>query len=384
MLPGRVEIAKSLANISNILDKELVGYQCGVGAFGDDVEYICGGYCVTVPMKKSSDNKYSKCLRIWYNDLPDMKKRSALVSKALRLSKLPYFLDYEYLEQAVKVNGNFLAGIRMDWEDEPTVTLRDFLRNGATADQLKKLYRNFFRMCYDMKRCGFAHGDLSSGNILVKPDTSILLVDYDSMYVPGMHYNQQIEGTEGYQHPRRKNEILKAGPNNDNFSQIIIYVQLLAFAKQPILCKQIDDNALLFNGNDLASSKVFRSSSPYKTLYALKDNDIIFYLDEVAKAIDQPLDEVKSLCDLTPPSAYKPEPPKPVETRYRIEPIYIEPAKPNGSERPKPSPSPMDIPGEYCAYCQYKIAEYCKTHKVVDSSVKFCPNCGKERKTYRL
>lgn len=36
---------------------------------------------------------------------------------------------------------------------------------------------------------------------------------------------------------------------------------------------------------------------------------------------------------------------------------------------------PQDIPGEYCAYCQYKIA---------DSSVKFCPNCGNKRITYRL
>lgn len=47
-------------------------------------------------------------------------------------------------------------------------------------------------------------------------------------------------------------------------------------------------------------------------------------------------------------------------------------------------PVPQDIPGEYCAYCQYKIAEYCKTHEVVDSSVKFCPNCGNKRITYRL
>lgn len=336
MLPGKVEIVRALVDISNILDKKLVGYQCGVGAFGDDVEYICGGYCITVPMRKGNEDKYSKCLRIWHNDLPNMKNRSALVSKALRMSKLPYFLDYEYLEQAVKVNGNILAGIRMDWEDEPTVTLRDFLRNGPTTDQLKKIAQNFSQMCYDMKCCGFAHGDLSSTNILVKPDTNLLLIDYDSMYVPGMNYNQQIAGTEGYQHPRREKDVVKAGRNNDNFSQLIIYVQLLAFVKQPRLCKRIDDKALLFNVDDLVSSEAFRSSYYYKTLYALRDNNIVFYLNEVAKAIDMPLEDVRSLVDL-----------------INSEPLAL-----------------LAVKAKYCGKCG------CHFNNQTDN---FCPMCGTKR-----
>ena len=391
MLPGRDEIARALVNISNILDKELVGYCCKVGGpFGDSAEFRPGGYCVTVPMRKSNDSKFSKCLRIWYNELPNIKERSDLVSKALRKSKLPYFLDYEYLERAVRVNGMVLAGIRMDWENEPTVTLCVFLHNGPTIDQLKKLAQNFLQMCYDMNRCSFAHGDLSSENMLVKPDNSILLIDYDSMYVPGMHYNQQIAGTEGYQHPRRKKEIIKAGPNNDNFSQIIIYVQLLAFAKQPSLCKQIDSKALLFKENDLISSTVFRSSPYFKTLYALRDNDIEFYLDEVAKAIDQPLDEVKSLCELTPPSKNRQsESPKPVDDKYRRERVDTlntqqrvskEPKKVDGKYRyeiPKSLHIPVGKKGERCVFCNFIISNgYPQANN--------CPNCGAPRVTYKI
>lgn len=398
MLPGIDQIVKALANISNFLDKELVGYCCKAGGpFGDSVEYIPGGCCVTVRMRKNNDSKYSKCLRIWHKDLPDMKERSDLVSEALQSSKLKYFLwkDYKYLKQAVKVNGNALAGIWMDWEDKPTVTLCDFLQNGPTIDQLKKLAQNFLQMCYDLNRYSFAHGDLSSNNILVKSDTHLLLIDYDSMYVPSLSndpkriYYQYIAGTAGYQHPKRTMGI-KAGPNNDNFSQIIIYVQLLAFAKQPSLCKQIDNKALLFNGKDLTSSTVFRSSPYFKTLYALRDNDIEFYLDEVAKAIDQPLDEVKSLCELTPPSKNRQsESPKPVDDKYRRERVDTlntqqrvskEPKKVDGKYRyeiPKSLHIPVGKKGERCVFCNFIISNgYPQANN--------CPNCGAPRVTYKI
>lgn len=39
--------------------------------------------------------------------------------------------------------------------------------------------------------------------------------------------------------------------------------------------------------------------------------------------------------------------------------------------------SSIDIPGEYCAYCKFKIADGYP-------DAKFCPNCGKPRVTYRL
>lgn len=300
MAASDVEIIKAFTDKSNILDRFLADYQCETGMFGDDVLSYNGGFCVTVPMKRANEAEFSKCLRIWYANLSHMKERSNLVSIALRSSSLSYFVDYEYIDQALRVGGVAVPGIRMDWLAKAT-TLRDFLlKQSPTAQQLKKLADNFYRMCADLNRAGFAHGDLSSSNILINPDMSLKLIDYDSMYVPSMGngYKQQIVGTDGYQHPQRSRVALTAGKNNDYFSQQVIYAQLLAFALRPQLCSQVSDRELLFNSNDLASPQAFRASSHYRLLSSLNDRDVQFYLDELEKAIGLPINQVRSVCDL--------------------------------------------------------------------------------------
>ena len=308
------EIIKAFTNHNNILDKLLSGYHCEIGIFGDDVEFYNGGFCVTVPMKKGNDTDFSKCLRIWHRNLSQMKERSSLVTEALRSSQLSYFVDYEYIDQALLVEGKAVPGIRMDWMAKST-TLRDFLlTQKPTTQQLRKIANNFYQMCYDLNKAGFAHGDLSSSNILVNPDMSLMLIDYDSMYVPSMEdrFVQEIAGTDGYQHPQRYGGI-KAGSRNDFFSQQVIYVQLLAFALRPHLCNQVSDKELLFTSSDLASPQAFRSSAHYRLLSSLDDTDVQFYLDELEKTIGQPIDQVCSVCDLFG----REEPPKPARVMFR-------------------------------------------------------------------
>ena len=309
------DIIKAFTNTSNILDASLSGYHCVTGIFGDDVEFYDGGFCVTVPMKKDNEASFSKCLRIWHRNLSNMKERSNLVSQALRNSPLRhrYFVDYEYLDRALNVGGEEVPGIRMDWVAEPTTTLRKFLLGNPTAKQLKQLAENFYQMCEDMNGAGFAHGDLSSSNILVNPDMSLILIDYDSMYVPSMknRFRQEIAGTNGYQHPERARGVMAAS-NNDYFSQQVIYVQLLAFALRPQLCSQVSDKELLFTTGDLANPQAFRSSAHYRTLSSIGDSEVQLYLDELAKAIGQPIDQVCSVCNI-----YRSEQSKPTQIMHR-------------------------------------------------------------------
>lgn len=394
MAANEKDIIKAFLEGTNILDKTLSSYHCEPGVFENSVLAYCGGYCVTVPMKKDNDQKLSKCLRIWTRNIPDIKERSMLVSRALKKSQLSYFVDYEYLDQALKLADRTEPGIRMDWLDEPTITLQNFLFMGPTLLQLKKLAYNFYHMCLDMNKFGFAHGDLSSSNILVKPDISLSLIDYDSMYVPemaGRGFKQQITGTDGFQHRSRHNRIIKANQKNDYFSQQIIYIQLLAFTIQPQLCKQIDDKALLFNKKDLESIRNFKSSPYYKILFAMKNADITFYLGELEKAINEDdLDKVKSLCDLTPPSmSHQSETPKPVDNKYRKEnlgTLNTQPRVSEGSKKvnriykieiPKSSASSAGKKGERCAFCNSIIANGY-------SDANYCSYCGAPRLMYKI
>ncbi|MFM6400004.1 MAG: hypothetical protein ACKPFF_25280, partial [Planktothrix sp.] len=79
-----------------------------------------------------------------------------------------------------------------------------------------------------------AHGDLQYGNILVRNQGEVVLIDYDGMYVPGMPYNNSNEiGHVNFQHPGRTGAFFN--DKIDKFSSIVIYISLKALANNPQL-----------------------------------------------------------------------------------------------------------------------------------------------------
>lgn len=102
----------------------------------------------------------------------------------------------------------------------------------------------------------FSHGDLQHGNIMVKDDGSLVLVDYDSIYVPGMErYADDVKGLAGYQHEARlRNKFLSE--KADYFSELVIYTSLIALTKMPDLWNTLkldDSDTLIFSGEDIKS-----------------------------------------------------------------------------------------------------------------------------------
>lgn len=91
---------------------------------------------------------------------------------------------------------------------------------------------------------------------MVKSDGSLVLVDYDSMYVPGLEdFDDEIKGLEGYQHPSRW-KMKKMSRKADYFSELIIYTSLMTFAEIPSLWKDKnikDTETMLFSADDIKS-----------------------------------------------------------------------------------------------------------------------------------
>ena len=143
----------------------------------------------------------------------------------------------------------------MDWVEAKS--LKKYLSEHITeATTINKIAENFKKMVADLHANHFSHGDLQHGNIMVKPDYSLVLVDYDSMYVPDLKgMPDEIKGLVGYQHEARwknKNVSEKA----DYFSELVIYTSLKAMAKIPSLWKDLnmeDTETLLFSGEDIQS-----------------------------------------------------------------------------------------------------------------------------------
>ena len=94
-------------------------------------------------------------------------------------------------------------------------------------------------MCIDLHKNNISHGDLQHGNILIcenrdgKP--TLKLVDYDSLYVPtmGKKFKDSITGLKDYQHPARQTAVHVSSHKTDYFSELVIYLSLIAIAENP-------------------------------------------------------------------------------------------------------------------------------------------------------
>lgn len=157
-----------------------------------------------------------------------------------------------------------------------------------------ELANDFLRMTTALHKSGISHGDLQHGNILVHFNGELTLVDYDSMYVPGMqNVPDDIKGLEGYQHPARCGQKYR-GPKSDYFSELVIYTSIHTLAKHPGLWNKYrlaDTETMLFTEKDIQSggtSEIFRLIE--------SDRDVRYLGRAIKDALRQPsLDRIVPL-----------------------------------------------------------------------------------------
>lgn len=210
-----------------------------------------GGFCVVFPYEKSTGEKVA--IRCWTAHVPNADRRSRQISQCLQQSKLPYFVGFDYVEEGIATQLGIFPIVIMDWVN--ATPLKDYLQtNIKNSSAIKTLAEEFLKMTNELHRFSFSHGDLQHGNIMVSQTGQLFLVDYDSMFVPGLEdVTDEIKGLAGYQHPGRLN-IKFLSPKSDYFSELIIYTSLLTLAKYPRLWDElniIDTETLVFTQEDL-------------------------------------------------------------------------------------------------------------------------------------
>jgi serine/threonine protein kinase len=303
-----------------------------------DVQYGKGTFCFSFAIKKGEQ---LKCLRVWKDDNLRLKGLDHIkrVCDCFNQYKIDYVRGYSYIERAVKLNnGVVIPAVLMDWVNGSILIdyVRDNYRNSTTIRQLANC---FFSMCQYHKKYSMAHGDLSAGNIIVQPGGDICFIDYDSFYFHefGFSIPEYTKGTPGYQHHERLNSKTPKNidSSTDYFSQIVIYLSLIAIAAEPKLFEPLSDECLLFQGGDLQSQENFLNSTIYKKVLAIKNEEVQQLLRELVKSLGCSLAEVRSLVDL------------------KSEPIVL-PA----------------IKASYCGKCGYHFS---------NQTDGYCPMCGTKR-----
>lgn len=243
---------------------------------GNPIHYT-GGFAIVFPFIVNSEKWAFRC---WYNSIGNIGRRLQVLSHELSQQKLPYFCNFSYIEKGIVINGSIQPTTRMQWIDGDNI--KDYIcKNAYNKNALNDIANKFLSMCHDLHMAGIAHGDLQHGNIIVNQSRQIFLIDYDSVYLPTLTGEKDIiTGLAAYQHPARvKGLNIYAHEKLDYFSELIIYLSILAISRNPELVKQFNvekSDSLLFVREDFENLK---QSRIYKTLVTLKDDKILRLVD---------------------------------------------------------------------------------------------------------
>ena len=238
-----------------------------------------GGFSVVFPYRTANGEKWA--FRCWHSDIKNSKKRYETIADAIKKANLSFLCEFQYIDKGINVEGNIYPTTRMRWIDG--ITIKDYIcQNRDSKDLLIALADNFLKMTQALHAKSLAHGDLQHGNILVDNNHQLYLVDYDSFYCPQLKgETDTVTGLADYQHPARiKNK--NVSEKLDYFSELIIYLSILAIAEAPSLAdkyKVADADRLLFSKEDFVNIK---NAPIYKDIYSLGNDfqDLLAVLEE--------------------------------------------------------------------------------------------------------
>lgn len=225
---------------------------------------ISGGFASVYKVITAAEPRAVRCFLL---KRADQHERYSLISEHLNSNPLPSTVDFDYIADGIKVGNSWFPIVDMSWIQGETLD-QYLLKHYRDAGIVSELCAEFVKMTTELRRAGIAHGDLQHGNILVMPDRTLKLVDYDGMFVSSMSGMQSCElGHSNYQHPKRTSEHFDA--TLDNFSALTIFTTLKAIAADPRLVDRLDalNECSLFRAsdfNDPLASKAFHLLERHK------------------------------------------------------------------------------------------------------------------------
>ena len=217
-----------------------------------------GNFAVVFKMKDEQTGKLF-AVKCFLREQEGRAEAYRMISEELEYVNSTFLTPVKYLDKELFVdtktsNEMEFSVLLMDWVEG--VTLDKYIRNHINDKyKLSLLAYQFSRLAMWLMPQPFAHGDLKPDNILVREDGTMVLVDYDGMYVPAMKGQKARElGSPDFRHPSRIEEDFDE--HIDDFPLISILLSLKAISLQPKLLEKFGaTDRLLFsqeNYNDIS------------------------------------------------------------------------------------------------------------------------------------
>ena len=226
-----------------------------------------GNFAVVFKMKDKTSGKFY-AVKCFTKEQEGREEAYHQISEELKNVDSPYLVSFRYLDKELfvdtdKTDETEFPILLMDWVEGKT--LDKYLRTNLDDKYaLEMLAYRFSQLAQWLIPQPFAHGDLKPDNILVREDGTLVLVDYDGMYVPAMKGKRARElGSPDFRHPDRTEDVFD--DHIDDFSLASILLSLKTIALQPAILEE-------YGGSDrlLFSEKDYRNLSDSKVMDALK------------------------------------------------------------------------------------------------------------------
>lgn len=258
------EYVRAIQDASNNLDK--LAHLVPVLDDHGEPYRSSGAFAVVFKMKDEQTGKYY-ALKCFTEEQKGRAESYRQIADELEFVDSPYLTSVKYLEKEIFVDSSCE-------EDEFPVLLMDWIDGGTMENYIAENYQDNYIMamlCYRFCKMAawlrsqpFAHGDIKLDNILVRPDGSLALVDYDGMFVPSMKGQKSPTiGTKDFSHPLRT--VDDFDETIDDFALASIALSLKAISLNPYLLDEYGAaDRLLFSAEDyrdLSKSNVVVSLS---------------------------------------------------------------------------------------------------------------------------
>ena len=221
-----------------------------------------GAFAVVFKMK---DEQTGKCyaLKCFTEEQEGRAEAYRQIAEELEYVDSPYITSVKYMEKELFVDSNCedeeFPVLLMDWIEGETMETY-IAANYTDTHAMSMLCYRFCKMAAWLRSQSFAHGDIKPDNIMVRPDGTLTLVDYDGMFVPAMKGQKSpTVGTKDFSHPLRT--IDDFDETIDDFALASIALSLKAISLNPSLLQTYGaSDRLLFSAADyidLSKSKTF-------------------------------------------------------------------------------------------------------------------------------
>ncbi len=258
--------------------KELTNLRPVLGDDGQPV-MTSGNFAMVFKMKDIETGKFY-ALKCFIREQEGRKEAYHQIAEELKDVDSPYLVSIRYLEKELFVDSmqteeTEFPVLLMDWVEGKT--LDKYLRENLDDKYaLEMLAYRFSQLAQWLIPQPFAHGDLKPDNILVRENGTLVLVDYDGMYVPAMKGQKARElGSPDFRHPQRTEDDFDE--HIDDFPIVSILLSLKAISIKPQLLGEY--------------------GAPDRLLYS--DSNYIDLLKEITYINDSELNNIKDILILS-------------------------------------------------------------------------------------